>query len=139
LYRTFLARCANDPLTAGLEPVDQQCMAADFPDRRKPAEPDGDRRKAKRRIPDDLHTNFGPVLDLSAAGMRIISARALAGEIRVSIHGQGIDQSLRARVIRSQRIGFRVHEVAVEFIDHKDLHHVLEWIARWSSSRLRAT
>jgi hypothetical protein len=96
-------------------------------------------RRDYRRLPQDqLECNFGPVLDLSAGGMRLISSKALSGIITVSLIGKGIDQKLRARVTRCKKVGFRVHEVAVQFVDDKQMRKLVEWIAFWSAPPRRA-
>ena len=96
-------------------------------------------RRNYRRMPQDqLECNFGPVLDLSAGGMRVISTKALSGTITVSIMGKGIDQKLKARVTRCKKIGFRVHEVALQFLDDKQVKRLVEWIAFWSAPARRA-
>jgi hypothetical protein len=96
--------------------------------------PSGQGRRADHRYPQSaLESNFGPVLDLSAGGMRIISNRALSGTVTVSLIGKGIDQTLRARVVWSRKISFRVYEIALQFVDRRAMRHLVNWIAAWSS------
>ena len=95
------------------------------------------RRSTKRRPQEALNSNFGPVLDLSATGARVIASKALNGSVSLIISGLGFDQTLKARVVRCKKLGFRIYEVAVEFIDAKDVAPVIEWISRWSTTRHR--
>ena len=90
------------------------------------------RRSNQRRPQDVLHTNFGPVLDLSSSGIRVISNRAITGVVKVSLHGAGIDQTFKAKVVWIRKISFRVYEVGLEFTDQQAVRHLLQWIAVWS-------
>lgn len=101
---------------------------------RESADP-ANRRTYRRRPQDALESNYGPVLDLSAGGVRLISSRALSGVVKLNISGRGIDQVLQARVLRCKKVSFRVYEVALEFVGHQNMKHVVEWISRWSSLR----
>jgi hypothetical protein len=91
-------------------------------------------RRNSRRLPqDNIESNFGPVLDLSAGGMRVISSKALSGVITVSLSGRGFDQKLRARVTRCKKVGFRVYEAAFQFLDDRQVRKIVEWLAFWSA------
>jgi len=93
---------------------------------------DAGRRSNQRRPQDVLHTNYGPVLDLSASGIRVISTRGLSGVVKVSLQGAGIDQTFKARVVWVKKVSFRVFEVGLEFVDRRAVRHLVEWIAVWS-------
>lgn len=94
---------------------------------------DANRRDYRRLPQHQLECNYGPVLDLSGSGMRVISKKALEGTITVLLSGKGIDQKLKARVTRCKKVGFRVYEVALQFVDVKQMRAVVEWIAFWSA------
>jgi hypothetical protein len=124
------------PLESNPQSADIQAMAKGrTPNSSESPEQGSNRRNYRRRPQQVLESNYGPVLDLSAGGIRLISSRALSGIVKVSISGKGIDQMLQARVLRCTKISFRVYEVALEFVDHQNMRHVVEWISRWSSMR----
>jgi len=106
-------------------------MAGHTPNSGKSASGDG-KRKHRRRPQSTLESNFGPILDLSAAGTRVISSRALSGIVNVTISGRGIDHSLKARVAWSRKLGFRMYDVGLEFIDCGTARQIVGWIAVWS-------
>ena len=99
---------------------------------------DANRRDYRRLPQHQLECNYGPVLDLSGGGMRVISKKALEGTITVLLTGKGIDQKLKARVTRCKMVGFRVYEVALQFVDAKQMRAVVEWIAFWSAPPRKA-
>ena len=53
------------------------------------------RRRAHRRLPQHcLRANGQDVIDLSESGLRVMSTRALQGEVSLSVTGPGIEQTL---------------------------------------------
>src|SRR5262245_221365 len=111
------------------------CDPADKRDMSVGPYPHENRRFSKRRPSEALDSNFGPVLDLSATGVRVIASKALSGVVNLSISGMGIDQALKARVVRTTKLGFRIYEVALEFINAREIAPVLDWISKWSTTR----
>lgn len=97
------------------------------------AAPDANRRNYRRLPQYQLESNYGPVLDLSSGGMRVISKKALTGTINISLSAKGIDQKLKARVTRCKKVSFRVYEVALQFVDAKQMRKLVDWIAFWSA------
>jgi hypothetical protein len=93
------------------------------------------KRSYKRRPQFALECNFGPVLDLSAGGMRIVSKKALQGVVEVTLQTAGVDEAMRANVVWCKKIGFRVYEVGLEFVDKQAVRHVVNWIATWSGGK----
>jgi hypothetical protein len=93
------------------------------------------RRNYRRRPQDALECSFGPVLDLSASGMRFIGKKMISGPIDIAIMGKGIDLKLKAKVVRCKKMGFRCYEVAVQFLDDREIKRVVDWIAFWSANR----
>ena len=61
--------------------------------------------------------SLGPVLDLSAGGMRCLSKRRVSGEQAVVIHTHEGEVEVRAKVAWTKRRGIRRHEIGLEFID----------------------
>ena len=75
------------------------------------------RRQRGRIEQESLMSNLGPVLDVSASGVRILARRVPKGEVSVQLIGLGGRFELRGRVIWSHRIGLRKHEIGIEFDD----------------------
>jgi hypothetical protein len=123
-------------LNALLNRVDKPNMGAE-----KPLKTSGqagltsNRRIYRRRPQDALECNYGPVLDLSASGMRFIGKKMLSGPIEVSIMGKGIEIKLKAKVVRCKKLGFRCYESAVQFLDDREIKRIVDWIAFWSANR----
>jgi hypothetical protein len=81
---------------------------------------EADARESGRVQPYWLNCNLGLLLDLSAGGARIIARRSLVGKVKMRIWDKSAGVSLQAMVVRSKRVRFRQHEVAVRFIDKND-------------------
>ncbi|MHC4220752.1 MAG: PilZ domain-containing protein [Planctomycetota bacterium] len=79
------------------------------------------RREGRRipgRLPQELLLcNLGPVLDLSAGGMRVLSTRPQAGSLDVALQGADLSLTLRAKVAWVHRLGFRRHEIGLTFLE----------------------
>ena len=83
-------------------------------------------RRDGRRIPgrvaqELLVSDLGPVLDLSAGGMRILSTRP-PNRSQLDVRLKGPDSSLRvrAKVAWCRRLGFRRHEIGMTFVELDD-------------------
>lgn len=96
------------------------------------------KRAYTRRPQNNLESSLGPVLDLSAGGMRIIAKRELKGIVDVSLSGGGIDQTVRARVIWTKKAGFRVYEVGLAFVDVHEVRQLVEWLSKWGTPKSAA-
>ncbi|MHC4427837.1 MAG: PilZ domain-containing protein [Planctomycetota bacterium] len=84
----------------------------------EPAPPVTERRRDVRLKQKSLHSNLGPVIDLSRSGMRVRSTRRLRGILAVVLFNRnGPHLNVRARVVWTKRIGFRKHVSGLEFID----------------------
>jgi hypothetical protein len=75
------------------------------------------RRRRGRIGQESVLCDHGPVLDLSAAGMRIACRRVPRGDFTTRIHGLGIQLTVRCRVAWSKKAGFFRREVGIEFVD----------------------
>ena len=78
---------------------------------------DPSRRNHGRRLLEGLMSSLGPVLDLSAGGMRILAKRKHKGNVTVKLSTADCELSLPARVAWSKRVGFREHMVGLEFLE----------------------
>ncbi len=83
----------------------------------KPPPTGSGRRRTGRRLQESLSSNLGPVLDLSAGGVRILSSRDRQGEQTVDLFSNSGTFSLAGRVVWHRKLGFRKHEIGVEFSD----------------------
>jgi len=79
-----------------------------------------DRRTPGRVPQESLICDLGPVLDLSSGGMRILSKRQLYGSVKAKVWGFDICMTLDTRVAWSKRLGFRRHEIGLEFLNVDD-------------------
>ena len=80
--------------------------------------PDAATRRRRGRIEQEgLVSNFGPVLDVSAGGVRILARKVPKGQVTVELIGLGGCFTLRGRVVWSQRIGLLKHDIGIEFDD----------------------
>jgi len=80
--------------------------------------PDAATRRQRGRIEQEsLTSNLGPVLDVSASGVRILARRVPKGEVTVELIGLGGRFEHRGRVVWSKRIGLFKHEIGIEFED----------------------
>ncbi|MEE9212338.1 MAG: PilZ domain-containing protein [Phycisphaeraceae bacterium] len=77
-----------------------------------------DRRRHGRITQQQLRSSIGPVVDLSAGGMRVVSDRRLKGELTIVLHHEvGLELAVQARVMWRKRIGFRQHMIGLEFFN----------------------
>ena len=77
-----------------------------------------DGRRVPGRLPQEmLMSSLGPVLDLSAGGMRVLSRKPRSRDIDVKLVGADVSLTVRAQVAWSQRLGFRRHEVGLTFLE----------------------
>ena len=74
----------------------------------------------------DLDSSLGPVLDLSAGGMRVICAHAQDGPMEVEILDVDPPLSLKAQVAWSTRLASGEYEVGLRFVDltREDAHRL---------------
>ncbi len=79
-----------------------------------------DRRRAGRLPQESLECNLGPVLDLSTGGMRVLCKRPHEGPLEVRLQASQYSLTLSGQVIWSKRLGFRRHEIGVQFVDLDD-------------------
>jgi len=75
-------------------------------------------RRIPGRLPQEqLVSSLGPVLDLSAGGMRVLSTRPLLGMRDIGLRGGDFSVKLSTKVAWSRRLGFRRHEIGLTFLD----------------------
>ena len=79
-------------------------------------------RREGRRIPgrtpqELLYCTLGPVLDMSAGGMRVLSTKPWSGSLDVELMGADVSLTVRVKVAWVQRLGFRRHELGLTFVD----------------------
>jgi len=97
----------------------------------KPPPTGSGRRRTGRRLQESLSSNLGPVLDLSAGGARILSHRDREGDQTVELFSNSGTFSLEGKVVWHRKLGFRKHEIGVEFTDvDEDAAQKLSDIAR---------
>lgn len=73
-------------------------------------------RRSPGRVPQEaLMCDLGPVLDLSSGGMRILSKRPLQDLVKAKVWAFDFSMTLDTRVAWSNRLGFRRHEIGLEF------------------------
>lgn len=96
--------------------------------------PDG-RSRGRMRC-NNVETTLGPVLDFSATGMRVLSKRRVRHEtegepIQIGLISAFEMVRLKVVVRWSRKLGWRRHEVGLEFVDVFDeVRTVLSEIAR---------
>ena len=78
-------------------------------------------RRSGRRLPgrlpqEGLHCNLGPVLDLSAGGMRVLAKRPHHGELTVCVDGFDMSLRLQANIVWCERHGLRCYEMGLKFL-----------------------
>lgn len=97
----------------------------------------GDDRRTSGRLPQEsLECNLGPVLDLSTGGMRVLCKRPHEGTLEVCLQASQYSMNLSGQVAWSKRLGFRRHEIGIQFVDlDEDTTHVLSRIS--ASYRMR--
>jgi len=77
-----------------------------------------DGRRIPGRLPQEqLVSDLGPVLDLSAGGMRVLCTRPRLGMMDVGLRGSDFSVKLSTKVAWCRRLGFRRHEIGLTFID----------------------
>jgi len=95
-----------------------------------------DRRTTGRFTQESLECNLGPVLDLSTGGMRVLCKRPHQGTLEVRLRASQYSLALSGQVAWSKRLGFRRHEIGVQFVDlDDDTSHILSRIS--ASYRMR--
>lgn len=75
----------------------------------------GDRRDGGRISTDALWSNHGLVLDLSRGGARLLSKRALDGNVSVRFLSNKGAIDIEGVVQWSKKLAFRQHEVGIKF------------------------
>jgi hypothetical protein len=84
----------------------------------KPPEANDDRRAHARLPQEALKCNLGEVLNLSLGGMQVRCTRAPKDKIvEVELTYEGETIKVQAEVVRSNKIGFRKHELGLRFLD----------------------
>lgn len=80
---------------------------------------------------DGLWTDFGPVIDISRTGLRVLSRSKLNGIVRIKVYcGKGPIE-LTGCVRRCRRRGFRKHDVGIEYVNlTPTLQHKITAMAR---------
>ena len=101
-----------------------------------PNAPRTNTRRRKRLAQDILRSDLGPVLDLSSDGMRVLSKKAMDGLISINLSAPGFEQSLKARVVWRRKLGFRMHELGIQFLEAQSMRPLMGWIAFWSGKPL---
>jgi hypothetical protein len=74
------------------------------------------RRARREAVSSNVRCNLGDIVDLSAAGMRVITRKPLDGDTRVTLLAQRAAVQLSGKIAWSKRMGFRRHMVGVEFV-----------------------
>jgi len=81
-----------------------------------------DRRICGRLLTEQLETDVGRVVNLSASGMRVVTRHSLKGRI-----GESIEVSLgetgaivKGQIVWARRTGFRKHVAGIRFIELAD-------------------
>jgi hypothetical protein len=79
-----------------------------------------DRRTPARLQQEDLLSNLGPILDLSVGGMRVLCKRSREGSLKVRLWAYQFTMNLDGQVVWTKHLGFRRHEIGVEFLNVDD-------------------
>ena len=79
-----------------------------------------DRRTPARLPQEDLVSDLGPILDLSIGGMRVLCKRRREGSLKVRLWAFQFYMNLDAQVVWTKHLGFRRHEIGVEFLNIDD-------------------
>ena len=79
--------------------------------------PRTERRKSGRVNEETVACNLGSVINLSTGGLRLLSHRRLNGILSIELWDTHRGLRLRGKVTWCRRIGFRKHELGVEFIN----------------------
>ena len=84
----------------------------------KPSETSDDRRAHARLQQEALTCNLGEVIDLSLGGMQVRCTRAVKDKlVEVQLTYEGETMKVQAEVVRSNKVGFRKHELGLRFLD----------------------
>ena len=75
------------------------------------------RRHSGRLEQEMLVCQYGPVMNLSAGGMRVISGRTPSGEVNIELVGLNEVIMIRAKVAWKKRAGLFKKEIGFEFVD----------------------
>jgi len=79
---------------------------------------EAERRRHGRFRQDGLQSSLGPVLDISASGIRLMSRRRVNGVIEVVLKSEsGLELKVSGRVVWCRREGFRRHLVGLELVE----------------------
>lgn len=78
---------------------------------------DDGRRKHGRLELEKVLSNFGPVMDLSASGAKVLARRVPKGVVMLQITGLGSGFRAPAKAAWSRKLGLFKHEVGFEFQD----------------------
>ena len=74
-------------------------------------------RRSQIRIPQsELHGSLGAVLDIASPRMRVMSRWVLKNEVKFDLNTTVDPLPVRARVVWAKRVGFRQHEVGLNFL-----------------------
>jgi hypothetical protein len=77
-----------------------------------------DGRRVPGRMPQELLlSSLGPVLDLSAGGMRVLAVKPRSGQLDVRLVEATVSLTVRAKVAWAKRLGFRRYEVGLTFLE----------------------
>ena len=76
-----------------------------------------ERRGSGRLNQETVACNLGSVINLSAGGLKLLSHRRLNGILSLELWDTRRGLKLRGKVVWCKRIGFRKHEVGVQFLD----------------------
>src|SRR5262245_53896654 len=75
------------------------------------------RRHGRLKAGETLSSNIGTVRDLSAGGMKVMSRRKYRGKLDVALWDIHRGLRVSAVVVWHRRIGFRRHEMGLQFLD----------------------
>ena len=75
------------------------------------------RRRSGRLRQEEVWCNLGQVKDLSSSGMRVIGKHVPKKPVITRIMGPAVEVTVSGEVKWSKRLGFRKHEMGVEFIE----------------------
>lgn len=66
---------------------------------------------------ESLWCDLGVVSDLSHGGMRLVCKKVPKSPVRLELHGCGHELVVDARIAWATRLGFRRHELGIEFVN----------------------
>ncbi len=79
-----------------------------------------DRRTPARLQQESLVCDLGPILDLSIGGMRVLCKRRREGPLELRLWAFQFSMSLDGQVVWTKQLGFRRHEIGVQFLNVDD-------------------